>query len=112
MTFFRLGECCINQARKDEEVVSKLYNNPPWIHAKKVVVQADVTYPICSLEKSVAQLMGVKNVTPTLSLEFATFCLNCAEKLIANSKSESKISSSTPTSASSSPTKTSNLLAR
>ena len=53
-SFSRLAECCLNQTRKDENLVSKLYSNPPWIHAKKVV-QTDLTYSPIVLDNSIGK---------------------------------------------------------
>lgn len=109
--WLRLAECCINQQRKDEEIVSRLYSSPPWIHAKKVIIQT-TEFPAVHLEKTVVKATGVKSVVPTITLDFATFCLKCAEKLLANStiekgngSTESQNPSSNPPSGSSSPSK-------
>jgi len=104
--WLRLAECCLNQSRKDENLVSKLYSNPPWIHAKKVV-QSDLTYSPIVLDNSVAKKLETnKTLNPKLNLEFAVICLKCAEKLIAKSNfsSTSEVSNSS-TSNTSSPTK-------
>lgn len=111
--WLRLAECCINQLRKDEEIVSRLYSNPPWIHAKKVIIHT-TEFPPVHLEKTVAKATGVKSVVPAITLDFATFCLKCAEKLLAShsttdksysSSTETPNPSSNPPSGSSSPSK-------
>ena len=110
----RLAECCINQTRKDEGLVSKLYSNPPWIHAKKVV-QSDLTYPSISLDNLVAKELELNNtLKPTLNLDFAVICLKCAEKLLAKSSTNSSTpdASSNPPSGTSSPAKNSNIQTR
>ena len=115
--FFRLAECCLNQTRKDEGLVSKLYSNPPWINAKKVV-QSDLTYPSIPLDNSVAKQLEINNVlNPTLNLDFAVACLKCAEKLLAKSSINSTEASnnsatSNPPSGTSSPAKNSNIQSR
>jgi len=104
--WLRLAECCLNQTRKDENLVSKLYSNPPWIHAKKVV-QTDLTYAPIVLDNSIAKRLETnKTLNPKLNLDFAVICLKCAEKLVAKSNfsSTSEVSNSS-TSSTSSPTK-------
>jgi len=115
--WLRLAECCLNQTRKDEGLVSKLYSNPPWINAKKVV-QSDLTYPSIPLDNSVAKQLEINNVlNPTLNLDFAVACLKCAEKLLAKSSINSTEASnnsatSNPPSGTSSPAKNSNIQSR
>lgn len=107
--WLRLAECCINQVRKDEQLVGKLYGNPEWVHTKKVFRQNHKYKPIIIYDPNTEKTIGISKCQPSLTLDFAFNCLENAELLMSKNKRDPMTSggviSESSNSVTSSPTK-------
>ena len=118
----RLAECCINQVRKDEQLVGKLYGkvffstyviisclftndqsiiyifyltgNPEWVHTKKVFRQNHKYKPIIIYDPNTEKTIGISKCQPSLTLDFAFNCLENAELLMSKNKRDPMTSGS------------------
>ena len=103
--WLRLAECCINQQRKDEKIVEKLYAGPEWVHTKKVLVKDQKYKTLQIFDPTTEKLLGCSQCQPSLTLEFAFLCLENAEKLMSLKLDSNSESPNLPTPGASSPVK-------